>query len=68
MLKLTVERETRDWSRTELGRRARIHPARVGQAERGRVVPYPVELARLAKALGWAGDPAALLDEVGHGE
>jgi len=61
---ITREREARGWSRTELGRQARIHPARVGQAENGRVVPYDVELQRLADALAWAGDPAALLEEV----
>jgi len=64
MLQLTREREARGWSRTELGRLARIHPARVGQAENGYVRPYPVELARLAEALAWPGDPAALLEEV----
>ena len=67
MLQLTIERERRQWSRTELGRLARIHPARVGQAESGHVRPYPVELERLATALAWKADPAALLEEVDDG-
>ena len=65
MIRLTIEREQRQWSRAELGRLARIHPARVGQAENGHVRPYPVELERLAADLAWKGEPAALLDEVG---
>jgi len=60
---LTREREKRDWTRWELAIQSRIHPARVGAIENGRVVPYPVELERLAKALG-VSDPSTLLDEV----
>ena len=60
---LTQEREKRAWSRWELAIQARIHPARVGAIENGHVVPYPVELERLAKALG-TSDPSTLLDEV----
>jgi len=43
----------------------------MSQIENGHVVPYPVELQRLAQALGWQGEPAALLDvldEVESGE
>lgn len=60
---LTRERQARGWSKSELGRRARLHPSRCGQAENGRAILYDVELARLAEALGWTGDPAALLEE-----
>ena len=56
-------------TRAELGSRARIHPARVGQLENGRAVPPAdsVELRRLAEALAWEGDPVALLEEVDGG-
>jgi len=64
--KLTVERQRRGWSKAELGRRARIHPSRVGQAENGRALLYDVEMKRLVRALDWQGDPAALLEEVSH--
>jgi len=66
MNRLSKEREARGWTRTELGQRADIHPARVGQIERGRAVPpsESVELKRLARALGWRGEPALLLEEV----
>jgi transcriptional regulator with XRE-family HTH domain len=64
MKNLSQQRKARGWSKAEFGRRARLHPAREGPAESGRAVLYDVELARLAKALGWKGDPAALLEEV----
>jgi transcriptional regulator with XRE-family HTH domain len=66
MLELTRRREAAGWTRMELGRRALLHPARVGQIENGRVRPPAdsVELLRLAKALRYAGDPKDLLDEV----
>ena len=63
---LTEQRRAHGWSKSELGRRARLHPARVGQAENGRAILYDVELGRLAAALEWQGDPLALLSEVGH--
>lgn len=63
MKRLTQERERRHWTRFELGMRSRVHPARIGQAESGRVVPYPVELERIAEALG-VEDPTILLEEV----
>ena len=63
MKNLTEQREKRGWSRWELAIQARIHPARVGAIENGRIVPYAVELDRLAKALG-VSSPDSLLDEV----
>ena len=64
MKRITKERLARGWTKTELGRRARLHPARVGTIENGRVVPYDVELRRLARALHWPGETTALVDEV----
>jgi hypothetical protein len=51
---------------TAVGRRANMHPARVGQIINGRVVPprNSVELVRLAIALEYHGDPNDLLDPV----
>ena len=60
---ITSERMQHRWSRAELGRQARVHPARVGQIESGRVVPYDRELARIAAALEWESDPRVLLTE-----
>lgn len=64
MKNLTREREAREWTRMELGFRTRIHPSRIGSIELARVIPYPVELERIAEALGWAGPPETLLEEV----
>ena len=66
MKTITREREKLDWTRWELAIQSRIHPARIGAIENGRVVPYPVELDRIARALGVA-DPSTLLEEASDG-
>ncbi len=53
-------------TRARLGAEANVHPARVGQFENQMAVPYPVEIARIAAALHFAGDPADLLEVVDH--
>lgn len=58
-------REQNAWSRAELARRAQMSNGTVGQIEAGRFIPYESQLRKLADALGWDGDPAALLEEVG---
>ena len=65
MLTLRRLRMQAGWTRTELGWRAKLHPARVGQIELGRVRPPAgsVELRRLADALHFSGDPERLFDE-----
>ena len=65
MLTLTKERQAAGLTRARLGGLANVHPSRVGQIENKRVVPYPVELARIAAALQFAGDPNELLKAVG---
>ena len=63
-------RRQRGWSGAELARRARVNSVTVYELENGRRVPPPqsVTLRRLARALGWQGEPAALLEEVPAGE
>jgi transcriptional regulator with XRE-family HTH domain len=65
-IRLRYEREKRKLTRQALGAKASVGPARVGGLELGRIVPCKdsVELRRLADALAWEGDPAALLDPV----
>jgi len=63
---ITRERESRGWSRAELSRRANMNAATIGQLEAGRLVPYAVQLEKIAAALGWSGDPHALLEDVDH--
>ena len=66
MIVLTREREAVGWTRFRLGSEARIHPARVGQFENLKAQPYPPELQRLADALRFRGEPAALLEKVDY--
>jgi transcriptional regulator with XRE-family HTH domain len=63
MLKMTELREARGWSRAELGRRARIHPVRIGMIENLRVRPYWCECERIAAAL--EVPPSELFDSEG---
>jgi transcriptional regulator with XRE-family HTH domain len=63
MIALTRAREAAGLNRRQLGAAADLHPIRVGAIENERVRPYDGELARLAAALDWPGDPAALLLE-----
>ena len=63
--RLTVLRMQRGWTRAELGRRAKMHPASVGKIESGRQVPYRVELVKLARALAIPSAEAdTLMEEV----
>lgn len=63
-LALEKERVDRGWSKAELARRARMNPSTVGLVEAGRLVPYPTQIGRLARALGWQGQPEDLLADV----
>ncbi len=65
MLKLTVEREQRGWSKAKLARRARLDQATVSRIESGRLRPYRRELERLARALDVPkANAETLLEEV----
>jgi len=64
MIALTKAREAAGMNKRQLGAKSELHPSRISVIENGRAIPYDVELARIAAALGWAGDPATLLEEV----
>lgn len=65
MLRITEERVRKGWSRTELARRSGMHPADIGKIERRILRPYPLQLARVARALRWPVRRAGrLLEEV----
>ena len=51
MFEITAEREKRGWTRAELARRARMSASDVGKIEAGRLIPYPAQLTKLARAL-----------------
>ena len=63
--RITRAREALGWSRAELARHAIMDAGTIGKIEAGRLVPYPAQLEKIAAALEFEGDPAALLDEVG---
>jgi len=67
MNRIRSERERHGWSQAELARRAGMHNSTVNQIENGRMLPYPNQLAKIVAALGWAGEPAELLQETDHG-
>jgi len=63
MLELQARREKHGWSRAELARRAGLNAATVGAIERGRLVPYETQLAKLAGALKVPVRKASILME-----
>jgi len=66
VLELTRQRLRRGWTtKVEASRHCLVHPARLGAIENGRARPRDdsIELARIASALEWDGDPADLLQE-----
>lgn len=67
MKRLAQLRRLAGLSQAELARRAGLNACTVSQAESGRFVPYPVQIARLASALDWPDDPECLLAEVDDG-
>lgn len=64
MKRLTAEREQRGWSKAELSRRSGLNASQVGLFECGRLLPYPGQLEKMARALEFGDEPAALLEEV----
>lgn len=65
MIRLKFERLKRGWSQGDLSAQSGMVRMWISLIEQGRFHPYPVQLSRLADALGYAGDPAELLEEVG---
>lgn len=63
MLRIFHERLDRRLSQTAIARFAQIHQPTLSQIERGRVVPTPDELRRLADVFG-VENPADLLRDV----
>lgn len=54
MLVLTLKRQARGWTKSELARRARMTPGDIGKIESGRLKPYRSQLRKLARALSVA--------------
>jgi ribosome-binding protein aMBF1 (putative translation factor) len=63
-LKITREREQQGLSMSALAAKAGMHVSSISQIEGGRLNPYPGQVKKLAKALGWKDDPALLFKHV----
>lgn len=61
---LSRVRQAQNLTKSGLARKAGLNQATVFGIESGRLNPYPSQLAKLARALGWMHDPALLLEEV----
>lgn len=64
MLRLSKVRIALGWSQSRLSRESGVHTSTVSAIERGRLNPWPGQLARIAEALSFEGDPSALLEDV----
>lgn len=63
-LRVQVERERQGRSQAHVARAAALGATAYGLVEKNRYVPYPIQLQRIADALGWEGPPEDLLKEV----
>jgi transcriptional regulator with XRE-family HTH domain len=67
LLRIKAERLRRGWSQTVLGARAGLAASDISRIETGRFKPYPLQVARLSRALNVPADrlldPA---DDHGH--
>jgi ribosome-binding protein aMBF1 (putative translation factor) len=60
VLRITRERERQELSMSVLAAKAGMHVSSISQIEGNRLTPYPGQVKKLAKALGWKDDPALL--------
>lgn len=64
MKRVVLERRKLGWSQAELARQIGANPSSMSRVEKGKEPPYPLRAIRIARALGWEGDPAELFEEV----
>ena len=60
--RITVEREKQGLSMSALAAKAGMHVSTISQIESSRLIPYPGQVAKLAKALGWKDDHTLLFE------
>lgn len=68
MLRVELERKEQGISQAKLARLAEVNATSMSRIERGKEPAYPRRGKRIADALGWAGDPMELFEEVGEDE
>jgi len=65
MLLVTRIRKQNGWSQSVLSHRSGVHVSTISNIERGRLIPWPGQRARIAQAVGWPADRAdELFEEV----
>ena len=62
--RLTAVRQAKGRTQAWVAREAQVDQGRMSLIERGRYVPYPTELRRIAAVLDHEGDPDRLLDDL----
>lgn len=68
MLLVTKERKKKGLSQSKLARLADVNSSSMSRIENGKEPAYPRRGKRIADALGWAGDPMELFEEVSEDE
>lgn len=68
MKRCKLERLLQGMKQMDLSRITGMHPTSISAIENGHLRPYPGQVNKIAEALGWKGDPAALFEEVGDDE
>ena len=61
---LEAERVRRGWSKSRMARELGLNQTTIIEATTGRRRLGPEQLVTAAAGLGWAGDPAELMEEV----
>lgn len=64
MKRLEFRRRGKGWSQRKLGEIAGVNASYICNAEKRGMILYPPQAKRIAEALGWKGDPAALFEDV----
>lgn len=64
MKMITVLREAKGWTRSELARQSGLHRSQITLFESGRMIPYPSQLDKLATALEADTDIVDLLADI----
>lgn len=68
MIRIVKLRVEKGLSQAKLARIADVNASSLNRIEKGKEPLYPIRGRRIAAALGWDGNPDALLEEVGGDE
>lgn len=64
MLRIVYELDRRGMTQADCASKAGVNKASMNRICNGKEPPYPQRAKRIAEALGWEGDPAALFEEI----